>query len=327
MSGNNNNNISDVSLGKMIDEAVTHLYNGGLERFNRGNSFFDDMDIDNFFCTPRISATLLENINTITSRETQIKFLVMCFHSSKVLTLLTQIFSKAENELSKDAIRIKKAFRSLNNRFPIFIDLLGVYLGLNADALFNSNNNGTVVQDAHNRQSPFSRAGKIYEFNRGVIAIYPDGTIRKENIDNKWLFNGMFMRHPYVTWAIVNNKDLTLRSVQQEAFELLEVQKKFSPYELGMQASDKGIVLIQLEGDGITSFLPEKMSYIQTASLFAVLAPRQKFISHFCHNGVPYDDDESVSFLQNKCIEILSSSIKEHSTNKSTTESGPSRAA
>ena len=122
-------------------------------------------------------------------------------------------------------------------------------------------------------------------------------------------------------------KVITLCGSTRFKKEFLEVQKKFSPYELGMQASDKGIVLLQLEGDGITSFLPEKMSYIQIASLFAVLEPRKKFISHFCHNGVPYDDDESVSFLQNKCIEILGSSIKGRSTNKSTAESGPSRAA
>lgn len=326
MSNNNSNNYNNY-LGQLIDDTITNMYDNGLKRFNLGHSFFSDKDIDTYLKDPRIFAALLEYTDTKASQETQVKVLVMCFHSSTVLTLLMQIFSKAENELLKDAIRIKEAFQDLFRSNPILNDLLNAYLGLNADALFNSNNTGTVVQDAHNRQSPFSRAGKIYEFNRGVIAIYPDGTIRKENIDNKWLFNGMFMRHPYVTWAIVNNKDLTLRSVQQEAFELLEVQKKFSPYELGMQASDKGIVLIQLEGDGITSFLPEKMSYIQAASLFAVLAPRQKFISHFCHNGVPYDDDESVSFLQNKCIEILSSSIKGHITNKSTAESGPSRAA
>lgn len=224
-----------------------------------------------------------------------------------------------ENSLDKAAKDIKIQFKDCFYRYPNFIDLLNVVVGIDIKSLVSNNSNGTVVQNAHNRTSPVSFAGRQYEFNRGVISINYDGDIKKFNLDNKKLPNGNFLRHPHVTWAIANNKDLN--SSYDEA---IIAAIAFSPYELGMKASEKGFIIIQLEGDCMISFLPDKMSFIQLASLFSVLAPRQKFESHFCHQGRDYDDEDlSVEFFERKCIELLKQSLKEDKANNSTNAKGP----
>lgn len=134
--------------------------------------------------------------------------------------------------------------------------------------------------------SPMSIAGTIYKFNRGVIGIDYEGEIHEIILDRT-------TRHHNDATAEIGT--LTNCPVSD---------KYAGPFENGLEVSEQGTLIIQLEGDSMLVYLPKEMTTEQYNKLVSEVTPRSNFTVSFTHDGQIYDDNNVtasalLSFSQN----------------------------
>ena len=134
--------------------------------------------------------------------------------------------------------------------------------------------------------SPMSIAGTIYKFNRGVIGIDYEGEIHEIILDRT-------NRHHNDATAEIGT--LTNCPVSD---------KYAGPFENGLEVSEQGTLIIQLEGDSMLVYLPKEMTTEQYNKLVSEVTPRSNFTVSFTHDGQIYDDNNVtasalLSFSQN----------------------------
>ena len=121
--------------------------------------------------------------------------------------------------------------------------------------------------------SPMSIAGTIYKFNRGVIGIDYEGEIHEIILDRT-------NRHHNDATAEIGT--LTICPVSD---------KYAGPFENGLEVSEQGTLIIQLEGDSMLVYLPKEMTTEQYNKLVSEVTPRSNFTVSFTHDGQIYDDN------------------------------------
>ena len=134
--------------------------------------------------------------------------------------------------------------------------------------------------------SPMSIAGTVYKFNRGVIGIDYEGEIHEIILDRT-------TRHHNDATAEIGT--LTNCPVSD---------KYAGPFENGLEVSEQGTLIIQLEGDSMLVYLPKEMTTEQYNKLVSEVTPRSNFTVSFTHDGQIYDDNNVtasalLSFSQN----------------------------
>ena len=134
--------------------------------------------------------------------------------------------------------------------------------------------------------SPMSIAGTIYKFNRGVIGIDYEGETHEIILDRT-------TRHHNEATAEIGT--LTNCPVSDTYA---------GPFENGLEVSEQGTLIIQLEGDSMLVYLPKEMTTEQYNKLVSEVTPRSNFIVSFTHDGQIYDDNNVtasalLSFSQN----------------------------
>lgn len=132
------------------------------------------------------------------------------------------------------------------------------------------------------RWSPISFAGKVYEFNRGVICIGERQT-EKYSLDR-----GIFHHGDATIIAFL--------SLCSERFTLdantCKIISSYAdkPFEAGTLAASSSNVLIQLEGDEVLLFLPDSINEYQVIELYNIVEPRKSFHFSLYHMGNVYDN-------------------------------------
>ena len=134
--------------------------------------------------------------------------------------------------------------------------------------------------------SPISTAGTIYKFNRGVIGIDYEGETHEIILDRT-------ARHHNEATAEIGT--LTNCPVSD---------KYAGPFENGLEVSEQGTLIIQLEGESMLVYLPKEMTTEQYNKLVSEVTPRSNFTVSFTHDGQIYDDNNVtasalLSFSQN----------------------------
>ena len=134
--------------------------------------------------------------------------------------------------------------------------------------------------------SPISIAGTVYKFNRGVIGIDYEGETHEIILDRT-------ARHHNEATAEIGT--LTNCPVSD---------KYAGPFENGLEVSEQGTLIIQLEGDSMLVYLPKEMTTEQYNKLVSEVTPRSNFTVSFTHDGQIYDDNNVtasalLSFSQN----------------------------
>lgn len=129
--------------------------------------------------------------------------------------------------------------------------------------------------DASNIWSPMSLAGKVYEWNRGVIGISYDGEVEKENLD------GTNNHHADATYRVSQKLGVNIPLI-------------IEPFQAGLNAIEQGLVILQTEGDNCFVYFPQVISEEQLDKIKASITPRKDFNFSFIHGeeifeDVPYD--------------------------------------
>ena len=106
--------------------------------------------------------------------------------------------------------------------------------------------------------SPVSYAGTVYEWNRGVIGISYDGDVEKESLD------GTFNHHA----------DASVRVSRALG---ASIPMTTAPFEAGINASEKGVLILQAEGDECFVYFPESITTKQQQELIKAVTPRSGF--------------------------------------------------
>ena len=112
--------------------------------------------------------------------------------------------------------------------------------------------------------SPRSDVGKIYEWNRGVIGILPDGKIAKEALDE----------------TTTHHASATLKIA--ESFNVA-ISKTIHPFKAGVVCAKAGILVLQFEGDMVYLYFPQNISEEQLRLLVDLIIPRQNFQYSYVH--------------------------------------------
>ncbi len=106
--------------------------------------------------------------------------------------------------------------------------------------------------------SPVSYAGTVYEWNRGVIGISYDGNVEKESLD------GTYNHHADA-------------SVRVSSALGASIPMTTAPFEAGINASEKGVLILQAEGDKCFVYFPESITTKQQQELIKAVTPRSGF--------------------------------------------------
>lgn len=151
---------------------------------------------------------------------------------------------------------------------------------------------GGRTYDANRMWSPQSFAGKIYEWNRGVIGISLDGTMEKESLD------GTLNHHSDATVRVVN----ALGS---------SITDNGMPFQMGVDGANEGIVVFQSEGDNGLVYFPENISAEQLNGLMSIITPRSSFNFSYTHGEEVFEDQTNqdvLAFATN--ISVLANSVR-----------------
>lgn len=129
------------------------------------------------------------------------------------------------------------------------------------------------ITSARRLWSPVSTSGIVYKYNRGVIGIGLDGT--KYEI----IFDGTLRHHNEATAEIGVKTNCPV------------TDKNANPFFNGMEVSQQGTIIIQLEGDSMLVYLPETISEAQFQSIETEIIPRSNFSTvAYSHGNDIYDD-------------------------------------
>ena len=125
--------------------------------------------------------------------------------------------------------------------------------------------------DASKMWSPISTAGKVYEWNRGVIGVNQLGIVAKENLD------GTINHHSDATVRVVNSLGGNIE------YENL-------PFQMGVNGSEQDILVFQSEGDNGLFYFPESLTNKQIIALGDILSPRTRFNFSYSYNEEIFED-------------------------------------
>ncbi len=144
----------------------------------------------------------------------------------------------------------------------------------------NSNSNDNSNQQSQGRivdpsrmWSPMSLAGRIYEWNRGVLAIDILGRVRKEKLDG------------------TNNHHTDATERLAKYFGII-IDKDTNPFIAGVQASEEGLIIFQSEGDNGLVYFPESITEEQAVALTRELIPRQGFNFSYAHGEEVFEEQD-----------------------------------
>ena len=229
----------------------------------------------------------------------------MCFYSSIFTNLIIEELKISE--IKKQDTDIVRYFKLMLNKFPNLKKLFSSAFEKD-ETIFDLDDSGSAVLDVDQRWSPISSAGKVYEFDRGVIGINRSGQIIKKPLDST------YTHHDTATWSIINNKELHYLGPNydnSDYYRLLRESRRKNPFEIGCEGADeKKFIILQLEGDRITAYVPKNINLNQLLSLMAVLAPRKKFEISFWNNGEIHENTEvidyiDVDYFEKYCINLF----------------------
>ncbi|MBR2828725.1 MAG: hypothetical protein IKE70_05790 [Bacilli bacterium] len=119
--------------------------------------------------------------------------------------------------------------------------------------------------------SPESSAGKLYEWDRGVIGISYDGEIRKVNLDE----------------TSDHHAAATVRVAEELGSPILSTTQ---PFQAAIDCTKKGLIILQSEGDRAFVYYPNEISEEQYRELNEILLPRTDFSFSFTHNEQIYEE-------------------------------------
>lgn len=304
MSNISNNNNANISL----DYIINSLYDNYTTGREKGGVFQSE--------SKSIFGRLINRVYYDCSLEVQVKFIVLCFSSSVFNNLIIEELKIIETK--KQDTEFLRYFKLMLNKFPNLKKLFSSTF-MKDEAIFDLDDSGMAVLDADKRWSPISSAGKIYEFDRGVIGINQSGQIIKKPLDST------YTHHDTATWSIINNKELHYLGHNydnSDYFRLLRESRSKNPFEIGCEASDeKGFIILQLEGDGITAYVPKNINLKQLLSLMAVLAPRKKFEISFWNDGEIHENTEvidyiDVEYFEKYCVNLFSGRVNKKFSTK-----------
>ena len=151
--------------------------------------------------------------------------------------------------------------------------------------------------NASTSRSPVSKAGLIYEWNRGVIAVASDGTEEKENLDQTGN----------------HHVDATVRVAKKLGSIIGATQ---SPFEAAINATEDGLLIFQSEGDKAFIYLPKTPTEEQINKLSKILEPRKMFTLSFTYQEEIFEDDEKngIKIHPNDIIEFAKSKSRKTSS-------------
>lgn len=207
-----------ISYDDIIDELFRYYIETKMQK---------DVFYDGLVSSRESFERTLSSVYSYCSTESQIKFLILCFGSTICKDILN-----AESKINvndKVGSNILSYFKELLNKYPNVRDLLLCPPG-NTKKLFDLKSVNIFLQDNKTQWGPNSEAGKIYEFDRAVIAINNKGEIIKKPLDNST------PHHNMATWCIINNKSLiypTNSNDQAEFWKLYCESIKKNPVEIG----------------------------------------------------------------------------------------------
>ena len=135
-----------------------------------------------------------------------------------------------------------------------------------------TNQNGRAY-DTKTMWSPQSIAGKVYEWNRGVVGISIDGDIEKEILD------GTFNHHA----------DATVRIAEALGSP---IEKTNAPFEAAINCANNGLLIFQSEGDNVFVYFPPVISEEQLNGLIDIVTPRNGFNFSYTHEEQIYEDQQ-----------------------------------
>ena len=141
--------------------------------------------------------------------------------------------------------------------------------------------------DASSMWSPISSAGKIYEWNRGVIEINPIGEIKKESLDG----------------TLNHHEDATIRISKLFG---ITISNSVGPFDAAIKANKNGLVVIQTDGDNCFLYLPEQITIEQKERIIESLLPRRNFTFAFTHKEEVFDDDITYEIISDYLNQQLS---------------------
>ena len=130
------------------------------------------------------------------------------------------------------------------------------------------------LYNASNMWSPVSSAGRIYEWNRGVIGISYDGIIEKEKLD------GTYNHHA----------DATVRVSRALGANLAMIDM---PFQAGLDAKEQGILILQSEGDNCFVYFPDNITKAQQVELVKAITPRSSFTYSFVNKDEIFEDQQA----------------------------------
>lgn len=128
--------------------------------------------------------------------------------------------------------------------------------------------------NVNNMWSPVSSAGRVYEWNRGVIAISYDGIIEKEKLD------GTANHHADATVRVSRALGANVEMIDM-------------PFQAGLDAKGQGILILQSEGDNCFVYFPDNITTAQQTELIKAIAPRSSFTYSFVHKDEIFEDQQA----------------------------------
>lgn len=289
------------------DDIIDELFRYYIETKMKKDVFYDGL-----VSSRESFERTLSNVYSYCSTESQIKFLILCFGSTICKDILN-----AENKINvndKVGSNILSYFKELLNKYPNVRDLLLCPPG-NTKKLFDLKTEDDFLQYTRPQCGPNSNAGKIYEFDRAVIAINKNGEIIKKALDD------LNHHHHVTTWCIINNKSLIYPTEEKDRsafWKMYSEAIKKGPAEIAEEGAEKGFVILHLEGDCIWGYMPSNMNLAQLYFLLIVLAPRKKFNIALRHDNCLFENTEKINYIdvdycEKYCINLLFENVpKKH---------------
>ena len=139
--------------------------------------------------------------------------------------------------------------------------------------------NGTRRVVYNGKGSPVSKAGKVYEWDRGVIGISKDGRAIRENLDETTT------HHASATYLVATKFDI-------------QFPRTIQPFKAGINCANQGLLLMQFEGDNAYLYFPLSITNEQLKVLNDILMPRQSFVYAISHGENIIDDQKYEDVIQ-----------------------------
>ena len=191
---------------------------------------------------------------------------------------LNNVYNLEDEKIYKDPSKYDKYYRAIN--FSNLFNNKSIYVARPSQtSQQDSKPPQGKAYDASAMWSPFSLAGVVYEWNRGVIGISIDGEVVKESLD------GTSNHHADATGRIADKLGSPIANTT-------------APFEAAISCNANGLLIFQSEGNNAFVYFPEEISEYQLSALKDIVAPRSNFIFSFTHQGNIYEDQRAQSVIE-----------------------------